>query len=671
MRVGLILALFFSLQLVSQTPMDSGYKMLESKEYDKASVFFENIIANEPENKTAHICYARAVGLNGDPQKAIVRLNDVLAIYPDDVEINLNIAEAHLWNDDPSASLPVYNAILEVDSSNFTANFGKANTLSQLKKYDEALIYIDKADSLKENNPDVLNSKRFILYGVADKRKNEKKYNQSLRVLNNILLKKPHDEQALMNKGICYLIMEDYKNAERIFNNLIKFDLNTFDSNLLLSHIQILKRKNKDAIAFAETARKITENKTSKNYLKASLQKANALGAAKKFTQAHKLIDSLKNQFNETSEIKLTEARISVWQQDFTNASAIYDNLDQTSYDYYMGKTELYRAQKNNVKAIVELDQALNLLPQSVDAQKLKKELQLAQRTKIQILGSQSEDKGGNSAQNITFNVEAPIKEKSTFLIKSKYRETNFDVNELDAFQYSVLFGNRYQIKHNFSLNLSGGFLGYNEEVGLQNSNLIFGLGLNYAPSKNHSFGVSYSRDALNYSSDILRSGIFAKKLTFNYQFSKHNWPGLYLQAEQQNQNDDNIQQVIFASLFYQISAFPFIKLGTNFSLVSFDFSNAMLYFSPDSYKAGDVFLQFGNDFNLQSKLIYHFEASIGQQQIENDPWVETNRFLARLGYRLSQRLNISAEYFYNSAANTTNKGFSFTEYRLKLNWIL
>ena len=50
--------------------MDTGFQYLESGEFAQAETFFSNILEQFPDNKTAKLCYGRAVGLNGNPQKA-------------------------------------------------------------------------------------------------------------------------------------------------------------------------------------------------------------------------------------------------------------------------------------------------------------------------------------------------------------------------------------------------------------------------------------------------------------------------------------------------------------------------------------------------------------------------------------------------------------------------
>ena len=77
--------------------MSKGFGNLEKGEFDKAEVFFENILKDYPKNKTARLCYARAIGLNQQAEKALNLFIDLKKEYPCDLEIEIYYAESLLW----------------------------------------------------------------------------------------------------------------------------------------------------------------------------------------------------------------------------------------------------------------------------------------------------------------------------------------------------------------------------------------------------------------------------------------------------------------------------------------------------------------------------------------------------------------------------------------------
>lgn len=70
-----------SFSLNAQETMDSGFKMLETGDFAAAEVFFKQYLEGHPDNKTAKLCYGRAVGLNGEPLEANGMFKDLLEDY--------------------------------------------------------------------------------------------------------------------------------------------------------------------------------------------------------------------------------------------------------------------------------------------------------------------------------------------------------------------------------------------------------------------------------------------------------------------------------------------------------------------------------------------------------------------------------------------------------------
>ncbi len=58
-----IYSYFFTLLAFTQN-MQEGFTYLETGKYPEAESFFETVLKEYPENKTARLCYGRAIGLN-------------------------------------------------------------------------------------------------------------------------------------------------------------------------------------------------------------------------------------------------------------------------------------------------------------------------------------------------------------------------------------------------------------------------------------------------------------------------------------------------------------------------------------------------------------------------------------------------------------------------------
>ena len=100
--------------------MNKGFSNLEKGEFAQAEVFFENILKEYPNNKTARLCYARAIGLNKKDKKALAIFIGLKKEYPGDLEIELNYAEALLWNKKFDEAKVFYSTLVEKNPTNFS-----------------------------------------------------------------------------------------------------------------------------------------------------------------------------------------------------------------------------------------------------------------------------------------------------------------------------------------------------------------------------------------------------------------------------------------------------------------------------------------------------------------------------------------------------------------------
>ena len=95
----------------AQEPLQKGFTLLENGNFEAAEIFFENALKEQPTNKTIQICYGRAVGLNGAPEKAASLFAGLLETYPNDFEVALNYNESFLWAKKYEEAKPLYAQI--------------------------------------------------------------------------------------------------------------------------------------------------------------------------------------------------------------------------------------------------------------------------------------------------------------------------------------------------------------------------------------------------------------------------------------------------------------------------------------------------------------------------------------------------------------------------------
>ena len=182
----LVFFAFFATALTAQQELEKGFRFLESGDYGAAKTFFANTSLPQSYARTSRICYARAIGLGGESQEALDIFKELAQLYPNDQEVRLNLAEAHLWNNQFVEAKEIYQVILEDNSNSFVANYGYANAQAALDQDDTALLYMHKALSLEPNNNQALVAQNAILLKYAYHSFKSGKYTKSLNLLDAI-----------------------------------------------------------------------------------------------------------------------------------------------------------------------------------------------------------------------------------------------------------------------------------------------------------------------------------------------------------------------------------------------------------------------------------------------------------------------------------------------------
>ena len=425
------LLVFLTLQLGAQNAMDSGFKMLESGQFDQAEAFFETYLQSDADNTTARICHARAMGLAGNPEEAYRSFCDLKRAHPDNLEIDLNQAESLMWMSDYKTALKKYNKILASDSRNFTAVLGKANALSNLKSYSSAYHTIMEALSIQVNDPNAMISLKYILLGWANEKSNQGQYRNSLKLVEEALLLHPDDEEILMNKLNLYWMMRDYENAESTLKGFLVKNILLDEAYRGLAHLNTIKGKKKNVLEYAKKAvAHSVKNSTSQNLI--SL--INAYGLNQNFSEANRLIDSCQIAYPGEKRFDLAEARIDLWDGRYEQSMDKYDKILSTqksaSMDFLLGKAEVHKALNQDHKALDVLQGILQEHPFHPDALKMHKSIIDERKPTFAIEHIRSFDNGNNDSRrtaiDLSFYLFKKIKKQFLPLICLSHSQTPF-----------------------------------------------------------------------------------------------------------------------------------------------------------------------------------------------------------------------------------------------------
>jgi len=167
-----IIAIFLSSCLhfssyCQESQMQEGYELLDAGQYSEAELFFEKVLLLDSENKTANICYNRALGLGGGSHLALTNFLVLEQKFIGDKEILYNIAEAYMWVDNFDAAANIYEQLIGKEPESFLAHYGYANAQAAMFSMEVARTHITIAIKLKPDDEQAKLSLLNILLSSA------------------------------------------------------------------------------------------------------------------------------------------------------------------------------------------------------------------------------------------------------------------------------------------------------------------------------------------------------------------------------------------------------------------------------------------------------------------------------------------------------------------------
>ncbi|CAM4133866.1 MULTISPECIES: tetratricopeptide repeat protein [Flavobacterium] len=653
--------------------MVEGFNYLEKGDFADAEKFFTTILESYPENKTARLCYARAVGLNKQPEKALSLFIDLKKEYPNDLEIKLNYAEAMLWNSKFTDAKKYYTTLVDENPSNFVAHLGYANTLSNLKEFENALVNVNKALVIDPRNKGALVSRKYIKLGYANDKVKTKSYDEAELFYNEILNDFPNDKETLLNKANLYLISKQIEKGKAVYSLLEKDNPNIALNGLsLLSH---LNDKDKDALKIAsESLEKSNSIKDTIIVKQTKERYVQALIWNRKYTLAESEIKSLLEKYPNQNWVLALSATLNIYKSDFKKSIADYEGIlknDSTSFDGNLGIANAYFASGEIKKAILAAETTLKIFENQNDAVNFLNKIKLEHTPYIEEKLSYSFDNGDNKAIASRAQVVFPLSTKLSLNATYQYRKTENTVTKTNATTNDILGGGVYKFHPKVNFNFE---IGVSQAKAVTNySQMLIHSFFKIKPAKLQDLELGYKREIQNFNSDLIGKEIVTNNYYLNYNLSTNIKFGWFTQYFYTTQTDDNTRHLFFTSLYYNFLAKPVLKGGLNYQFISFKNQVPIDYFSPEKFNAVEVFVDFLKDeaVTVNKNLFYNVNAATGFQFIEDNEKQWTYRVQAKLGYKFSDRLSTNLYGIRSNIASATAAGFTYTEIGIRLKWYL
>ncbi|MDY8134642.1 tetratricopeptide repeat protein [Aquimarina sp. 2201CG5-10] len=667
----LLVLLFFVSFTLNAQDMNQGFNFLETGKYKDAASFFSTILKEFPDNKTARLCYGRAVGLLGESAKAVDIFNKLKKEYPNDFEIKLNYAESLLWDKQFTNAEGFYENLVSEDPSSFSAVLGYANTLSNLKKYAKALDEVNKALNIKPKNTNALVSRKYIRLGYAFEYSQNKQYEEALRLLDLNLLDFPDDKDTLLNKANIFLITNQYEKAEQSYRSLAKSSKDSVFALNGLSLVAHKKHKDKLALQFAKKSKdKATQFKADNNLWSSAQERyIQALLWNQKFKLAKVEIEKLKSSSINKNQVAGLEASLGMYTSDFKMSLDRYQSIlksEVKSFDGNLGIANAYRAAGQDLKTYEYAFTTLKYYPGQQDAEKLIKTLKKSHTPFIEKKTNFTFDNGDNEAISLSVLSEIPLSTRFKTTVNYSYRTTENTVTKNSATSHDASLGMEYKFT---------GDISFSGKIGINNSNafttdytqITAEVLVKTKPFKLQNLDLGYKRELQNFNADLIDREIVMNNYYLNYNLGTNFNLGWYTQYMYTTQSDNNTRNLLFTSVYYTFLRRPTIKAGLNYQYIAFKDQVPTIYFSPEKFNLGELFAEVSN--TIEKKWTYTASIAVGQQFVENDDASSTFRTEGKLGYLFSDRFSGNIYGKYSNIASATAAGFEFTEFGFRLKW--
>lgn len=660
--------------MVNSQNMQEGFTNLEKGEFAKAEVFFTSILKDYPQNKTARLCYARAIGLNKQTEKALDLFKVLKTENPGDLEIELNYAEALLWNKKFDEAKVFYSKLVTDNPTSFVAQLGFANTLSNLKEFKDALLYVNRALEISPANPGALVSRKYIKLGYANEKVNEKSYAEAEAFYNEILVDFPNDKETLLNKANLYLITKDSVKGRATYALLSGSDpILALNGLSLVEHIA---GRESSALAISEKAiAKINETNDITLIKQTQERYVQALIWNKKYKIAETKIAELNTQYANENWLLALSATLAIYRSDFKDSIKYYEAIlvnDSKSFDGNLGIANAYYASGEIDKSIGAVYQTLEIFKNQNDAMNFLKKLKEEHTPTLEEKLSYSFDNGNNTAVTSRTQIIFPLSTKWEVNTTYQYRKTENTNTNLGANANDFLLGASYKFHPKISFNIDGGITSASSPTTSYTS-LLLNANFKIKPMKLQDLEIGYKRDLQNFNTDLIDKQISANNYYFNYNIGSNFKLGWFTQYFYTTQSDNNSRNLLFTSLYYSFLSKPVLKGGFNYQFIAFKDQVPAVYFSPSQFNAYEVFVELSKDEKIaeNNSWFYNVNLATGFQFIEKLDKQSTYRIQAKFGYKFSDRLLVNIYGLKSNIASAAASGFTYTEFGVRLKWNL
>ena len=213
----------------------------------EAENLFLRALQKDSKYTGARMNLAYLYALKRAPDKAIVQLNEVLAVEPENTDAKVALGDAYLAQKDLQKAEENYLAALDGRLDNAGALFGLAQ-ISRLKgETKEPAIYLNRVAALTADSK----SPEF-LYKFALEAMRDNLFDEAKSALQRAVELRPNEPSYILALGIAWLRKTDLFEAEKLFRRVLELQPGNAQAQLHLGYVLLIQKKPAEARVWLE-----------------------------------------------------------------------------------------------------------------------------------------------------------------------------------------------------------------------------------------------------------------------------------------------------------------------------------------------------------------------------------------------------------------------------------
>lgn len=467
-----------------------------------------------------------------------------------------------------------------------------------------------------------------------------------------------------------YLITKETAKAKAIY---WRYATNKKDSIVARNGIALaehIAENDKDALEISEIALSSTKEITDKELTEQTHNRyVQTLIWNRKYAAAKRHIEFLDENYPDRNWVRALKATLGMYTANFKMSRSNYTEIlkkDSLSFDGNLGMANALFASDRILPAYQAAFQTLTIFKKQKDAQSFIEKLNESHTPIVQDHATYTFDNGNNVAFSNTVNGSIAWSTRFKTSASYQYRTTENTVSMNKADSHLFTIGTDYKIAPNVNLNALIGV--NNSRFETSYSQAVLDAKITLKPYRLQNLELGYKREMQSFNADLIEREIVMEHYGLNYNLGTNFNLGWYTQLIHTRQSDDNVRNLLFTSLYYSLLRKPALKVGLNYQYITFADQVPTIYFSPEVYRAGEIFADLRGEFSKKTK--YMVSAATGIQKVEQDAQTPIFRAEAGVTHEFNKRWSANIYGKYSNIASATAAGFEFTEVGLKVKWL-